>query len=322
MIQGARNIKIRTTDGMVLGYSRLDLDDSLDVARLLVADPLNTNLTALGLETNNPAIGDSIAVFGNSQGQGSITRLDGKVLGVGPDTIEVDAKFVQGNSGSPILNPHGNAVGIATYCTLNSSAQDWVASGTRFGNVRRFGVRLQENMNWVGVNPIEFYNQSNLIEDSAKHLENVFLLMSRWLYFSGSHSRVRSESFSAFVTSDKSDAYKGDRWEAKFHEFAKEYILYWKAKRIRSLSDYSLSQTRARDTIRGLFHNLLTPMNSELASTKWITKSLNSESAELQEYVKAFHSAIDGITKNEDKFWQSCAVSDNVLKMQYRDVLK
>lgn len=88
---------------------------------------------------------DDIIVMGNSAGGGVVTSLRGKVNGVGPKKIEVDADFISGNSGSPIISYKLGAkvLGIATYATLEPEI-DWVQKDTRFAEVRRFGLRFDD----------------------------------------------------------------------------------------------------------------------------------------------------------------------------------
>src|SRR5205085_5281381 len=43
-------------------------------------------------------VGDDIVVLGNAEGSRVINPLPGKLLGLGPDRIEVSAEFVPGNS--------------------------------------------------------------------------------------------------------------------------------------------------------------------------------------------------------------------------------
>jgi|GEM_PF-2563074 len=88
---------------------------------------------------------DEIIVMGNSAGGGVVTSLRGKLNGVGPDRIEVDAVFVSGNSGSPIISYGQGAqvIGIATYATFDPQI-DWVQKDTRFSEVRRFGLRFED----------------------------------------------------------------------------------------------------------------------------------------------------------------------------------
>ena len=51
----------------------------------------------------NASIDDEIVVIGNAEGAGVINPIKGKIVGIGPNLVEVDAAFVPGNSGSPII---------------------------------------------------------------------------------------------------------------------------------------------------------------------------------------------------------------------------
>ncbi|MGN0852839.1 MAG: serine protease [Kiritimatiellia bacterium] len=93
------------------------------------------------IEPDIPDIGEPIVILGNSDGRGVVTELRGRILGVGPSEIEVDAKFVTGNSGSPVINREGKVVGIASYLKDCRNAADWSKTGTRFNGIRRFALR-------------------------------------------------------------------------------------------------------------------------------------------------------------------------------------
>ncbi len=83
--------------------------------------------------------GSKVLVAGNSQGAGVVTRIPGTLKGIGPKVLEVNAKFVQGNSGSPIIID-GKVVGVATFAV--KAQENWVNKGTGFEKVRRFGTRI------------------------------------------------------------------------------------------------------------------------------------------------------------------------------------
>jgi len=105
-------------------------------------------------------IGDPVNVFGNSGGGGVVTSLPGKIVGIGPDRLEVTSPFIPGNSGSPIIHgPTGRVIGIATYLM---SARD------RFGGggvtVRRFGYRLDSVKTWEPVNWLGFHAEEEEVE--------------------------------------------------------------------------------------------------------------------------------------------------------------
>ena len=93
------------------------------------------------------AIGDEVVVLGNSKGAGVVTEIPGTVLGVGPRQIEVDAVVVSGNSGSPIIHVKtGQVIGLITHAEM-PKADAW-AKGSRFMEIRRYGVRLDTIAKW------------------------------------------------------------------------------------------------------------------------------------------------------------------------------
>lgn len=112
----------------------------------------STDLPFLEVEPELPTVREAVTVMGNSDGAGVATQISGQVLGVGPELVEVDAKFVQGNSGSPILNGAGRVIGVASFATRDEDVNNWVKNGTRFNTVRRFGYRLNhvqwKEMTW------------------------------------------------------------------------------------------------------------------------------------------------------------------------------
>ena len=93
-------------------------------------------------EVGMPDIGEAVTILGNSDGRGVVTEIRGHILGVGPQQIEVDAPFVAGNSGSPVLNRVGRVVGVASYLRNCRDNADWSKRNTRYNGVRRFALRL------------------------------------------------------------------------------------------------------------------------------------------------------------------------------------
>ncbi len=101
------------------------------------------------------SIGDPVVVLGNAEGAGVVNLLQGSLIGVGPNLVEVDAPFVPGNSGSPIIHVRsGKVIGIATYMTIRRSA----GSEER---VRRFGYRLDSVQQWQPVDWGRFYSEAD-----------------------------------------------------------------------------------------------------------------------------------------------------------------
>jgi len=125
----------------------------------------------------NAAIGDEVAVLGNAEGAGVVNTIMGKIVGIGPNLVEVDAPFVPGNSGSPIIHlKTGKVIGVATYLITN---QYDLATDQRMKKpvVRRFGYRLDSIKQWQRVNWPIFYSeavQMDNIESLTDELYGLF----------------------------------------------------------------------------------------------------------------------------------------------------
>lgn len=103
-------------------------------------------------------VNDAIAVYGNTGGGDVVTVIKGKLLGLGPDRIEINAAIEHGNSGSPIIHERtGKVIGIATYATT-----DDLLSGEQ--QVRRFGYRLDSVKQWQAVDWARFYAEADQLE--------------------------------------------------------------------------------------------------------------------------------------------------------------
>lgn len=167
VVRGQKNISVKMLNGERINLGAFQYAEGLDVVRFSVDD----SYKALALTDDMPSIGDKIFVVGNSTGAGVVTEDSGEVLGVGPDRIEVSAKFVPGNSGSPILNEHGNVIGIATYAAIFASQDDWRFAGTRYTDVRRFALRIS-NTKWVSADFQKFYDEYQNSQRQRQHEKN------------------------------------------------------------------------------------------------------------------------------------------------------
>ena len=95
-------------------------------------------------------VGDEVVVLGNTEGARVIKPLRGRVLGIGPNLVEVSSKFLPGNSGSPIVHlKSGKVIGIATYAVVRSVNS---LTGQKEPSIRRFGYRLDSVTEWQNVN--------------------------------------------------------------------------------------------------------------------------------------------------------------------------
>ena len=112
----------------------------------------------------NAGIGDEVVVLGNAGGQGVINTITGRIVGVGGDRVEVDAPFVPGNSGSPIIHlKTGKVIGVATYLVVNNYDLATSEKNAR-PVIRRFGYRLDNIKQWQTVDWRSFYAQAAEME--------------------------------------------------------------------------------------------------------------------------------------------------------------
>lgn len=138
VIMGADRIEFKTVTGESLNsfIRGVELSLNRDIARILIDD--RTNALAV---SENVLMGESLAVFGNSEGGGVATELYGEVTGVGAELVEVTAEFVSGNSGSPVINANREVMGIASYVRFSRPSK--MTENTPFEDkTRRFCYRL------------------------------------------------------------------------------------------------------------------------------------------------------------------------------------
>ena len=117
---------------------------------------------------------EPITCLGDSEGIGVVVACNGKFLGLGATTFEVDALFVKGNSGGPIIRDKSqNVAGVATLVTSLREPR-WWTRGTRFADerenaARRFATRL-DNIDWNSLMPLE----KSHVQDALKKLSPDF----------------------------------------------------------------------------------------------------------------------------------------------------
>jgi len=175
-VQGA-GFKTLQGDPVKVGAAAVAVGHDIFLMTSTAAQPLEV---MTGVDENT-AIGDDIVVLGNAEGAGVINTIMGKIVGVGPNLIEVDAPFKPGNSGSPIIHlKSGKVIGLATYLTIrkyDSATKQPVKDPI----VRRFGYRVDSVKKWQPVQWATFTAQARQVEaiealtqDLEKFLNNLF----------------------------------------------------------------------------------------------------------------------------------------------------
>ena len=137
---------VQLLDGRKLKLGELEIAKDRDLVRIGV----DADVVPFRVSEEIPNIGAGVVIYGNSAGGGVATEVTGKIQGVGPSRIEVDAMFVSGNSGSPVIDTNANVIGVATFATYYADKKDWTKKDTRFNDVRRFALRLS-SVEWEKV---------------------------------------------------------------------------------------------------------------------------------------------------------------------------
>ena len=179
VIQGTNSLKVKTLGNRQLKPVKFEVSEDRDIVRFKL-DPKQQYPEALGF-AESASNEEPIAVFGNSGGAGVFTTLYGRIVGVGPDRIEVNAEFIPGNSGSPIIDDKKQVVGIATYMTKQNEKGDWTVEGTRFAEIRRFAYRVDPQMKWRPFKWKKYQSYAKIIEEDKKYMTDVFDLTVSWL---------------------------------------------------------------------------------------------------------------------------------------------
>ena len=169
VVDSVGEVSARLLDGSKIDLGEMVVAENRDIVRFKV----DLKLPALELDSQEPTFGDEIEVYGNSDGAGVVTRITGKVRGIGPDFVEVDAQFVSGNSGSPIVRVStGKIIGIASFTKQKKHEKDTAYDKTRFNDVRWFGVRFT-GIKWKKIGKEDFSRQVKALDEIDKYLKKI-----------------------------------------------------------------------------------------------------------------------------------------------------
>jgi len=126
-------------------------------------------------DQNHTKADEFVTVPGNADGTGVPVQIHGRLVGIGPDKVEVTAMFIHGNSGSPIIyRPTGKVIGIATEVRITS--MDELKTAAHADSHHWLGYRLDNipaATGWVKMDWAQFSDQGlkiQKIEDVAEFM--------------------------------------------------------------------------------------------------------------------------------------------------------
>ncbi len=203
---GIRGAGFKTLDGTAVQVGAAASAAGHDILRLQLGPGGKPFEIMQGVD-ENVTIDDEIVVLGNAEGAGVINTIKGKIVGVGPQLVEVDAPFQPGNSGSPIIHlKTGKVIGVATYLTIkkyDAATKEVLKAPV----VRRFGYRLDSVKVWQLVNWPLFFAQAaemNKIETLTEDLGNFLIDL-------GKDGRVNSSAHTNPAIKTRIDQWLADK---------------------------------------------------------------------------------------------------------------
>lgn len=120
VVEGAKEVVVTLDDGREIEAEIVGLDPKTDLAVLKIEGDDDLPGAPMG-DSDEIRVGDYVMAIGNPFGLGhtvtaGIVSAKGRVIGAGPydDFIQTDASINPGNSGGPLINMHGEVVGVNT----------------------------------------------------------------------------------------------------------------------------------------------------------------------------------------------------------------
>jgi S1-C subfamily serine protease len=176
VVAGMKQPQFTALNGTRLNVANPEAAVGRDIFRTTINAPPAAALDLVTDLESTVKIGDDVVVLGNSGGGGVVTKLEGKLVGIGPDRVEVSAEFIPGNSGSPIVHvPSGKVIGIATY--LTKRYEEFAGKGANpsgDSTIRRFGFRVDKVAQWQPVNWAAFQGEAEQIRRIEQLTGDVF----------------------------------------------------------------------------------------------------------------------------------------------------
>jgi putative serine protease PepD len=155
VVSGASSVKVKFSDGSTYTATVVGSDATTDIAVLHVDAPAS-KLNPLTLaDSSKVSVGDGVVAIGNPFGlDGTVTS--GIVSAVGREisspndapiegAIQTDAAINHGNSGGPLLDLHGDVIGITSQIQSEGGGNDGVGFAVPSNTVKSIASQLIAN---------------------------------------------------------------------------------------------------------------------------------------------------------------------------------
>lgn len=176
VISGNRRLAVKLRSGRkITKFGTFEASEGADLVRIEVNEEVPSSLT-LASASGEAKEGEPVFASGNSGGGGTVGYEAGSIKGVGPESIEIDAEVIQGNSGGPILDGRTHEVlGLVTH--LVDARKDKWAKETRYSEIRRFGCRLDRKWKWKALPIGEFLKEGQKLKEISDMNELVIIAL-------------------------------------------------------------------------------------------------------------------------------------------------
>jgi len=172
VLSGNPHFHVMTSDGREIPILSLKGASDRDLALLGIQDDHYHYLDLATDDTTDTQTGDEVITPGNSEGGEVTLDTAGKVLGLGPDRIEISNPIYHGNSGGPVVEKAtGKVLGVVTFA-MTRPPTDVMDQASRANpgsaitsDVRYFGLRLDTVSQWEPYAMEEFAVQTNFLEN-------------------------------------------------------------------------------------------------------------------------------------------------------------
>jgi hypothetical protein len=175
VISNNPNLHITTNTGVPVTILSYKGATDRDMAKIAIKDGAFKYLTLATDISSTVQPGDEVITPGNSEGGEVMLNTDGKVLGIGPDRVEIDNPIYHGNSGGPILHvKSGQVIGIVTEAMKVdlTDALDKASFASRSSaissSMRYFGLRLDTVPGWETYDLNRFENETAFLDQFDK----------------------------------------------------------------------------------------------------------------------------------------------------------